>query len=317
MFPEIAIAGVGLIGGSIALAVRRAWPAVRIVGFDRPEILAAARASGAIDAAAREVDALCGADLIVLAAPVRQNTAWLQQLAPRLRAGMIVTDVGSTKGEILRVADELSPAASFVGGHPLAGAAAQGFAASRADLFDGEPWLLATPAPEPALPRLEAFVEALGARPVRIRGDSHDALLAHTSHLPQLAISALLHTIGSAVGQEGLALAGPGLRDSTRLASSPFEIWQDIIATNAQEIGRALDAYIAALGRIRADIAPLALPAPPAPSAPLAPSAPEAPLAPEAPPAPKAPKAPDLSHIFQSACRWKRTLNAATKKPAL
>lgn len=298
-FPTVAILGVGLIGGSIALAVRRAWPSVRIVGVDRPEVLDLARAAGAIDDGAGDMVAVRDARLIVLAAPVRQNIASLQQLAASVPGDTVVTDVGSTKGEILQAARGLSMAGAFVGGHPLAGSAEAGFGAARADLFVRQTWLLTTPAPEPVLQQLEAFIAGLHAVPVRIPADSHDAVLAYTSHLPQLVVSALLHTVGSAVGEPGLALAGPGLQDSTRLASSPYDIWKEIIATNAPEIGRALDAFIQALEQMRSGVRRIAPPGS------------------EAPVLPDAPLAPEIERIFLSSARWKRALDFTAPKPAI
>lgn len=209
---------------------------------------------GAADVSADDLGMIAGADLVILAAPVRQNIAALGELAEHLAGGTIVTDAGSTKADVLRAAGALPPGAIFIGGHPLAGAAAGGIAAARPDLFDDHPWLLTTPAPEPALARLEALVEGLGAAPVRIDAADHDRLLASISHLPQLAVSALMHVVGERAGAEGLALAGRGLRDTTRLASSPPEIWRDIAATNAPRIREALDALIEALQALRADL---------------------------------------------------------------
>lgn len=253
-FERIAIVGLGLIGGSIGLAVRRRWRGRAVVGVDSEPALEAALARGAVEIGSDDLALVAGADLVILAAPIRQTMALLGELPTYLARGAVVTDTGSTKSEILRAAATLAGAASFVGGHPLAGAAAAGIAAARPDLFDGSPWLLTTPAPEPALARLEAFLEALGAAPVRIDAAAHDRLVASISHLPQLAVSALMHVVGERAGTEGLALAGRGLRDTTRLASSPPGIWRDIVATNAPEVRDALGALIDVLQALEANL---------------------------------------------------------------
>src|SRR5205823_10701795 len=151
---------------------------------------------------------------------------------------------------------QLPPRLTFVGGHPRAGAARGGLEHARHDLFRGRPWLL-TPTGDrggDATAKLSAFVQALGAEPRIIGVDAHDRLLAYLSHLPQLTASALMQVVGAEVGRDGLALAGRGLVDTTRLASSPAEIWKDIAATNADEIGPALDTLIHVLQSLRRDL---------------------------------------------------------------
>jgi prephenate dehydrogenase len=252
-FHTLGIVGLGLIGGSLALAARRAWPAMRIVGVDRGPALDAARWLVAFDGLADRPDVLGGADLVVLAAPVRQNALVLRQIASALDAAALVTDVGSTKRAIAGAAGELGGRLSFIGGHPLAGAARGGLALARGDLFEGRRWVL-TPGSGGArhdhLARLQAFVRGLGAVPQVMSAEQHDQLLAFLSHLPQLTASALIATVGRAVGDR-IDLAGPGLADTTRLASSPSPIWEDICATNADAIGPALDALIATLQSLR------------------------------------------------------------------
>jgi prephenate dehydrogenase len=146
---------------------------------------------------------------------------------------------------------------TFIGGHPLGGAAVGGLRNARADLFDGRPWILTAPAEAPAeaSAQLSTFVVALGSAVVAMTPDEHDRIVAFVSHLPQLAASALMHVVGGAVGEQGLALAGGGLVDTTRLASSPAAIWRDIAAMNADQIAPALDALLAALQSLRDDLA--------------------------------------------------------------
>jgi prephenate dehydrogenase len=172
-----------------------------------------------------------------------------------VRQPAVVTDTGSTKRAIVAAARRLPPKFTFIGGHPLGGSAKGGLENARPDLFKGRPWLL-TPTGDngEAFEKLTAFVKALGAVPRSIDAAAHDRVLAFLSHLPQLTASALMQVVGDAVGQDGLALAGRGLADTTRLASSPSEIWRDIAATNADEIGPALDELIAVLQDLRRDL---------------------------------------------------------------
>ena len=253
-FDRLAIIGLGLVGGSLALAIRRKWSGGLVIAVDRKDVLEAGMRMHAADVSADDLGMAAGADLVVLAAPIRQNIAVLQQLPDFLTGEALITDVGSTKTEILSEARSLPARLTFIGGHPLAGAAVGGVASARADLFDGRPWLLTTPAPEPPLARLETLIRGIGASPLHIDAGDHDRLLASLSHLPQLAVSALMHVVGERAGADGLALAGRGLRDTTRLASSPPEIWRDIAATNAPAIRDALDALIEVLQRLKADL---------------------------------------------------------------
>jgi prephenate dehydrogenase len=256
IFQRIGIVGLGLIGGSIALAARELWPASLVVAVDNKDVLETAMRLHAIDVAADDLIVLAEVDLVILAAPVRQNLAILEQLDEYVRQPAVITDTGSTKRAIVRAAAALPPRFTFIGGHPLGGAAASGLEHARTDLFNGRPWLF-TPANDAngdALEKLLAFARGLGAEPRVIGVNAHDRLLAFLSHLPQLTASALMQVVGSAVGADGLALAGRGLVDTTRLASSPAEIWRDIAATNADEIGPALDTLIALLQELRADL---------------------------------------------------------------
>jgi prephenate dehydrogenase len=256
-FRTIAVAGIGLIGGSIALAARERWPSVRVTGVDRPAVMAHALGSGAIDRAADDIRGVGDAELIVLAAPVRQNLELLNRLAESAPASAIVTDVGGTKRDIVSAACALSGArAAFVGGHPVGGAEHGGFAFARADLFRGRPWIL-TPnglTSQEAIDRLTGFIKSLGARPTTMSAEEHDRLMAFLSHLPQLTISALMEVVGEATSSSGLRLAGRGLVDSTRLASSPADVWRDVCASNAGDIGVALDRLIERLRQLRAGL---------------------------------------------------------------
>jgi prephenate dehydrogenase len=249
IFEKIGIVGLGLIGGSIALKSRELWPTSLVIAVDNKDVLETAMRLHAIDVAADDLIVLAECDVVILAAPVRQNVAILSELDDNVRAAAVITDTGSTKRNIVEAAKALPPRFTFVGGHPLAGAARGGLEQARPDLFQGRPWLL-TARSEP----LESFIRSLGAEPKAIDAEAHDRLLAYLSHLPQLTASALMDVVGSAVGNSGLALAGRGLADTTRLASSPADIWRDIASTNADELGPALDVLIRRLQELRRDL---------------------------------------------------------------
>jgi len=268
IFEKVGIVGLGLIGGSIALRTRELWPTSLVIAVDDKDVLETAMRLHAIDVAADDLIVLAEADLVVLAAPVKQNIALLDALDEYVRQPAVVTDTGSTKREIVAAARSLPPRFTFIGGHPLAGAARGGLDHARPDLFVNRPWLLTPDGgargfqpgedrvdPSAAADKLTAFITALGSTPRLLAADAHDRLLAFLSHLPQLTASALMQVVGDAVGEDGLSLAGRGLADTTRLASSPADIWTDIAATNTDEIAHALDDLIALLQELRGDLA--------------------------------------------------------------
>jgi prephenate dehydrogenase len=255
-FATVTIAGVGLIGGSIALALREKWPSVRIIGVDRPAVLAHAMGSNAIDRTASDLAAAAAADLIILAAPVAHNLQLLREVAPLVPPSTVVTDVCGTKRDIVAAATALATRVSFVGGHPIGGAERGGFGFARPNLFVGRPWLF-TPGENQhtdVLDRLFALVRGFGAEPMTIEASTHDRLMAYFSHLPQLTATALMRVTGGGASEEGLTLSGRGLLDTTRLASSPASVWREICASNADFIAGALDEMIATLQTLRADL---------------------------------------------------------------
>ena len=253
-FRRVAIVGFGLIGGSIALAVKRRWPATVVVAVDEQPVVDAARATRAADAGANSLDAVRDADLVVLAAPVLQNITILGKLPQFTPSETLVTDAGSTKRRMVDAASHV-PGLHFIGGHPMAGSARGGLSAARADLFDGHPWILTPDATGAGrLAQLEAFIQGLGALPHIMTPDLHDRLIGAVSHLPQLTATALMHVVGRLAGDAGIELAGPGLADTTRLADSPATIWRDITATNEETLRQALDALIRILSDLRDDL---------------------------------------------------------------
>ncbi len=175
--------------------------------------------------------------VVVLAMPVDAIIQTLPRLGPIMHRQALVMDTGSTKREVMATA-AAARLSQFVGGHPMAGGTSSGAAGARADLFDGQAWFLTNPDAPDAVRRAAKFVEALGARPVVLsdRGEEHDRLMAAVSHLPQLAASALMVTVERAIGSANLQWAGKGLRDTTRLASSPGQMWSSVLATNGAEV---------------------------------------------------------------------------------
>jgi prephenate dehydrogenase len=253
-FARIAIAGFGLIGGSIALAIKRRWPSTLVIAIDQKPVLETALRVHAADIGGDTLDMAGDAELMILAAPVLQNIALLEQLPEYLPSGAVVTDVGSTKRRIVAAANAQT-ALTFIGGHPMSGAASGGFAGARPDMFDGRPWIL-TPGTRhgDALAKLDAFIVGVGAVPHIMTADLHDRLVGAVSHLPQVTASALMHVVGTLAGDAGLELAGPGLMDTTRLAASPPDIWRDIAASNEDVLRDALDALIRTLTDLRASL---------------------------------------------------------------
>lgn len=256
IFEKVGIVGLGLIGGSIALGARQLWPKGLVIGVDNKDVLEKAMVLHAIDVAADDLVVLAEADLVILAAPVLQNIHLLGELDEHVRVAAVVTDTSSTKRKVMSAARRLPPRLRFVGGHPLGGGATGGIEHARADLFRGRPWIF-TPNDTTAaadLDRLQQFVSAFGAVPHTMTSPEHDQLLSCVSHLPQITASALMRVVGETAGERGLALSGRGLIDTTRLASSPADIWRDVASTNADQINALLEMLIAELEEIRADL---------------------------------------------------------------
>ena len=242
-FRQVAILGTGLVGGSVGLALRQ--KKVLRIGFDRPEVLRKALKKKAINRGAKSLqEVVKETDLVVLAMPVGEILGLLPKLAGMIPAEALITDVGSTKAEICNLASK--GLRNFIGGHPLAGKAEGGIENAEAELFTGKNWFLCPKGNSAALARLKTFVRMLGARPVVVEPEKHDRLLAVTSHLPQLVSTLLAATVADLLGGETKKLpvfAGAGLRDTTRLARSPFSVWGGILASNQQEVGRALELF--------------------------------------------------------------------------
>jgi len=255
----VAIVGVGLIGGSFGLALRQAGFPGTILGVSSEASLRAGLERGAIDRGATLEQAARIADLLYLAQPIGRILDTLHHLDPLVRPEALISDAGSTKHAIVTEARKLIRRCQFLGGHPLAGKEKRGAAEAEADLFRGRTYVLTPAAPEELeTPAARVFVEWLdriGAKTVVLGAAEHDRLVAFTSHLPQLASTALAATVAeNLTAPEDLQVAGPGLIDSTRLALSAYELWRDILATNTESIEQALTAYINELEQLRENL---------------------------------------------------------------
>jgi prephenate dehydrogenase len=233
---RVTIYGVGLIGGSLGLALKRAFPEIRIAGVDNADVLERARKLKIIDGTDPR-----SADLILLSTPVGDILKLLDQFTSDQK---LVMDVGSTKVTICRKAERLG--VPFIGAHPMAGLELSGPEAANADLFRGAPFFLCPVKSTPggAVERVQSIAKAIGSIPHVISPDDHDRLVAQISHLPQI-ISTLLAQQTTAHKE----LAGPGLRSMTRLAGSPFHIWRDIFKTSGF-LPQELQLFIERLQRI-------------------------------------------------------------------
>jgi len=259
---RIAIIGLGLIGGSIGLALKRAGlPDLEIVGHDAEYgVNGKARKLGAIDHEAKHpAQAVEGCALVIVATPILHIRHAFEAIAPALGEGAAVTDTASTKKDVMRWAKELLPGdISFVGGHPIAGKETAGITAADADLFRDRPWAIvpSLTATEHAITTVETFVALTGAIPTTIDAEEHDSYLAAVSHLPLLVSTALFSlTSGSQAWPELAAVAGPGFRDTTRLASSSPTMSHDISLTNRENLVHWLDRYLEELRGLRDIIA--------------------------------------------------------------
>ncbi len=261
MFNRVAIVGLGLIGGSIGLALHKAKAAQQVVGYDLGKgISNQARKIGAIDEPYSTLaDAVRGAELIILATPVGAMRSLLQDIATTATPGAVVTDVASTKAQIISWAEEFLPASvAFVGGHPMTGKELSGVESADADLFQGRIYCLTpTARTRPvAINKVSILIEALGARVRFLEPAEHDGQVAGISHLPFVASVALMKTVaeGPAWGDAAMLAAG-GFRDMSRLSAGNPEMYRDICLTNSEALTRWLNEYITTLSELRDRIA--------------------------------------------------------------
>lgn len=257
-FGKIVVFGVGLIGGSFALALKHAGAAERIVGVGRTAAsLLRAQELGIIDAISVSVaDAIAGADLVLVAAPVAQTEAILASIKPHLQPGTVITDAGSTKTDVVAAARKAlgEKIPQFVPGHPIAGREQNGPEAALADLYVGKKVVLA-PLPENSdadVARVARAWELCGAAIHRLTSRDHDRVFAAVSHLPHLLAYALVDDVARKPHADLLfQYAASGFRDFTRIAGSSPEMWRDISLANQAALLEELDAYIVQLNRLR------------------------------------------------------------------
>ena len=250
----VAIFGVGLIGGSFALALRKAGFSGRILGVSSPSTLKKAIDLRVIDEGAPEREAAQAADLIYLSQPILRILEILPELNGWVRPEALITDAGSTKSTIVTRAACVISRCQFLGGHPMAGREQRGVEAAEAGLFEGRPYVLTpqsqTELDSPNARELVNWIGRIGAFPVILAPDDHDRIVAYTSHLPQLASTGLAALLDGRPEPQSRVF-GPALVDSTRLALSSFDVWGDILETNRSAVREALHNYIAKLEEFR------------------------------------------------------------------
>ena len=242
----VAIHGLGLIGGSLGLALRACPDPPRVLGFDPdPEAARGAVERQAVDALMEDPSRVEGeADLVVTAVPPREAVSLVPRLLASIPAGAVLTDLSSVMLPVLTAAGGGHASVRFVGSHPLRGSEQGGIRAARSDLYKGAPVLVGAPlTPGTAAERVAAMWRQVGAVPASMAPTLHDALVALTSHLPQVVSTALVRTLRRTGNMTGLLAqgAGPGLRDMSRLAGSPPDLWFDILTLNAEKLTPALE----------------------------------------------------------------------------
>jgi len=255
---KITICGVGLIGGSLGLALKAAGFGGHIAGFSRPATLEKARRRGAIDSGSSNLaEAVADADLVYLSTPILNILELQVKLPPLVKPEALVTDAGSTKGVICQKGTELFPGRPwFVGGHPMAGKESTGVDNADAALFRGASYAL-TPYSRhhldpPVAREFMGWLDRIGARVLILDAEVHDEIVTWTSHLPQMATTALAVAVLENVKfPEDLSLSAAGLRDASRLADSAYPVWRDICLTNAENLERALTTLTQVIENLR------------------------------------------------------------------
>jgi len=261
---QITIIGTGLIGGSFGLAIKASGFRGRIVGCDRKEVLSKAKRKGAIDVAILDpVKAIEGSEVVLLAVPVGSIISLIGTLAPHLAPHTLLTDVGSTKSEVLRAAEKAFGQATprrFLGGHPMAGKENSGIKYADPGLFQGAVWFLSPPPQKrpPAKPISEflRLIQKTGARMAVLHASEHDELCGWISHVPQMISTALASTLVEEYGENAplLESGGRALREMTRIAASPYSMWRDIAITNRPVLSEALLKLEQKLAHIRENL---------------------------------------------------------------
>jgi prephenate dehydrogenase len=255
---QVTLIGVGLLGGSLGMALRERRLAGVVTGFvRRPASVKECERLGAVDSATLDLaEAVRGADLVVLCTPLAQMRALVEQMRPALKRGALVTDVGSVKGSVVRELESLVAGAGayFVGSHPMAGAEKTGVAAARPDLFVNAVCVVTPTAKSTstAVRKVKQLWKDAGARLLEMTPEVHDQFVSRSSHLPHLVAAGLANLVlAPNRPKEQALLCANGFRDTTRIASGSPEMWRDIAVANRRNLLRALDGYVADLEKLR------------------------------------------------------------------
>ena len=257
MVERVAVIGIGVIGGSLALAWKERLPKLHVKGYDRPDVLAQAQERGLIhESASSPADAVRDADAVFLAIPIGVLEPMMSAIAPHLSPHTLVTDVGSVKHPIIQAAEKILPdGIHFIGGHPMTGSERSGLDGANALLFENAFYILCPNGEEDSeyYTALTYLVKNTGAQVLRMDGIQHDRVVACVSHLPQLLATTLVNVTAEQnhLNPITLKLAAGGFRDMTRIATSPFEMWSAVLQSNAVDIELSLGAMVDALNDIR------------------------------------------------------------------
>jgi prephenate dehydrogenase len=259
-FQKITIIGVGLLGGSIGLAARRRKLAGEVAGFVRRKSnLKDCEKAGAVDYATTDIlAAVSNSDLIILCTPLAQMLPIVKQFLPALKRGVIVTDVGSVKADVVRELESLvaKAGAHFIGGHPMAGAEKTGVAAATVDLFKDKICVL-TPTKNSnpvAVRKVERFWKSIGVSILKLSPKQHDLFVSRTSHLPHVIAATLTNAVLKTGQKAQRALLATGFRDTTRIASGSPIIWRDIAIANRKNLANSISKVISDLKKLQNDL---------------------------------------------------------------
>lgn len=257
-FKKITIIGVGLIGGSLGLALKEKKANFKIVGIDKQEIIEKAIARGAIDEGTVNLEkGIKEADIVIIATPVKTILNILTQINPSLKKGCVVTDTGSTKKQIVEKANEvLSKDVFFIGGHPMAGSEEYGIDSANSHLFQDKTYIL-TPTKKSnliAIEKISSLIKMIGAKGLILDSLEHDRIVGTVSHLPQIMAVSLVNMVSELIQKENnnnyFKAVGEGFKDTTRIASSSYKMWEDICETNQENIVKMIQEFRNYLGVI-------------------------------------------------------------------
>lgn len=246
MIEKVAVVGLGLIGGSLAKAIKK-YTDLRIIGVDvRDDYINEAQGSGIIDEGFKKIESQIDADVVFICTPVGAVISCVEEILPYLKDGCIITDVGSTKRTIMNAINEIIPENMFfIGGHPMTGSEKFGFFASNSELFNGNNYFI-VPGKNTPVEVVDVFineiVKKLGAKPILIDSDSHDKIVGIVSHVPHI-LSATLTNFVYKEDADSIKFAAGGFKDTTRISMSQTEMWKDIILNNKEVIKNLLLDY--------------------------------------------------------------------------